>query len=73
MRYYRADIRLDDGMLEKLGELVLMPGMPVEAFIKTGDRSPLELLRQAAGRLLHPRLPRGLSGSRAGGSAAPRL
>ena len=40
-RYYRADIRLDDGMREKLADLVLMPGMPVEAFIKTGDRSPL--------------------------------
>ena len=40
-RYYRADIRLDDGMIDKLGEVVLMPGMPVEAFIKTGERSPL--------------------------------
>ena len=34
MRYYSADIRLDDGMREKLGDLVLLPGMPVEAFIE---------------------------------------
>jgi HlyD family secretion protein len=41
MRYYRADIRLDEGMIEQLGDLALLPGMPVEAFIKTGDRSAL--------------------------------
>jgi HlyD family secretion protein len=40
-RFYRADIRLDDGMREKLGPVTLLPGMPVESFIKTGDRSAL--------------------------------
>ncbi len=40
-RYYKADIRIDDGMIEKLGKLVLVPGMPVESFIRTGDRSAL--------------------------------
>jgi HlyD family secretion protein len=40
-RYYRADIALDDGMLAKLGDVQLLPGMPVESFIKTGDRSAL--------------------------------
>jgi HlyD family secretion protein len=40
-RFYRADIRIDDGMLEKLDHVTLLPGMPVESFIKTGDRSAL--------------------------------
>jgi len=41
MRYYRADIELDEGMREKLGELKLLPGMPVEAYIQTAERRPL--------------------------------
>jgi HlyD family secretion protein len=40
-RFYRADIRIDDGMIEKLDHVTLLPGMPVESFIKTGDRSAL--------------------------------
>jgi membrane fusion protein, type I secretion system len=40
-RFYRADIRIDDGMIEKLSHVTLLPGMPVESFIKTGDRSAL--------------------------------
>ena len=41
VRYYRADIELDEGMREKLGELKLLPGMPVEAYIQTEERRPL--------------------------------
>lgn len=41
MRYYRADIQVDAGMQEKLGDKILLPGMPVEAFITTATRSPL--------------------------------
>ena len=41
MSYYEADIALDDGMLEKLDHVTLMPGMPVETFIRTHDRSAL--------------------------------
>ena len=41
-RYYKAEILVDADMREKLGDdLVLLPGMPVEAFIRTEDRSPL--------------------------------
>jgi len=40
-RYYRADITIDTGMVPKLGNVMLMPGMPVESFIQTGDRSAL--------------------------------
>lgn len=43
--YYRALVRVNEGELEKLPrDKVLVPGMPVEAFIKTGDRTPMEYL-----------------------------
>ena len=43
--YYRAQVRLRDGELDRLPQgLKLVPGMPVEAFIRTGDRTPLEYL-----------------------------
>ena len=43
--YYRAEIVLNPGELDKLAEdQVLIPGMPVEAFIRTADRSPLAYL-----------------------------
>lgn len=45
MSFYRAEIELDDGELAKLPEgAVLIPGMPVEAFIRTRDRSPIAYL-----------------------------
>ncbi|WP_299599990.1 HlyD family type I secretion periplasmic adaptor subunit [uncultured Tateyamaria sp.] len=43
--YYRAEIVLSPGEIDKLAEgQVLVPGMPVEAFIRTADRSPLAYL-----------------------------
>lgn len=39
--YYRADIALDDTVLAELQGRRLVPGMPVEAFIATEDRSVL--------------------------------
>ncbi len=43
--YYRAEIRLSEEEIAKLPEgLVMIPGMPVEAFIRTEDRSPLAYL-----------------------------
>ena len=43
--YYRAEIVLNPGEIDKLNEgQVLVPGMPVEAFIRTADRSPLAYL-----------------------------
>lgn len=42
--YYRAEIVLDPGEMQKLDGNVLVPGMPVEAFIRTGERSPLAYL-----------------------------
>ncbi|APE42150.1 RTX toxin [Sulfitobacter alexandrii] len=43
--YFRAEIALNPGEMEKLPEgTILLPGMPVEAFIRTGDRSPMAYL-----------------------------
>lgn len=43
--YYRAEIILSPGEIERLADgQVLIPGMPVEAFIRTADRSPLAYL-----------------------------
>ncbi len=42
--FYTAELRPDEGELEKLGGLEILPGMPVEAFIKTSDRTPLSYL-----------------------------
>ena len=44
MRYYRAEIEVDQSMRDALGDKTPLPGMPVEAFIKTEDRSPLDYL-----------------------------
>ena len=43
--YYRAEIQLNDGELARLPEgTTLIPGMPVEAFIRTADRTPMNYL-----------------------------
>ena len=38
--YYLAELGIDEGEIEKLGEVELVAGMPVEAYITTGDRTP---------------------------------
>ncbi len=42
--YFRAEIVLNEGEVAKLGKNVLLPGMPVEAFIQSGARSPMSYL-----------------------------
>lgn len=42
--YYQAELLPMDGELDKLEGQELLPGMPVEAYIKTGERSPLNYL-----------------------------
>jgi HlyD family secretion protein len=41
VHYYRVDIELNADMLDQLGEKLVLPGMPVEAYISTQERSPL--------------------------------
>ncbi len=44
-RYYKVEIRLDEGEMAKLPEgQTLVPGMPADAFIRTSDRTPLAYL-----------------------------
>ncbi|TIS33965.1 MAG: HlyD family efflux transporter periplasmic adaptor subunit, partial [Mesorhizobium sp.] len=42
--YYTVRITPDPQELKKLGALSLAPGMPVEAFVRTGDRKVLSYL-----------------------------
>lgn len=43
--YYRAEIALSEGEQAKLPEgVALIPGMPVEAYIRTADRTPIAYL-----------------------------
>lgn len=44
LSFYRAEMDLADGEAEKLHEKTLIPGMPVEAFILSEERSPLSYL-----------------------------
>ncbi len=44
--YYRAELRLKPGEIAKLEGQAVLPGMPVEAFIRTGARTPLAYLTQ---------------------------
>ncbi|MEN8895261.1 MAG: HlyD family type I secretion periplasmic adaptor subunit [Yoonia sp.] len=45
LSFYHAEVQLDDGEIEKLpDDMVLIPGMPVEAFVRTADRSPMDYL-----------------------------
>lgn len=42
--YYRAEVTIPPDQLAKLGDLALVPGMPVEVYIQTGERSPMAYL-----------------------------
>lgn len=45
LSYYRARIVLDEGEAAKLPQdMVLIPGMPVDAFLTTQERSPMDFL-----------------------------
>jgi HlyD family secretion protein len=42
--YYTIRISLPPEQIQRLGEVKLLPGMPVEAFVQTGDRTMLSYL-----------------------------
>ncbi|MDP5084938.1 MAG: HlyD family type I secretion periplasmic adaptor subunit [Yoonia sp.] len=43
--FYRAEVQLNPGEIERLpADVTLIPGMPVEAFVRTADRSPISYL-----------------------------
>jgi len=39
--YYKGDVELKEGEIEKIGESKLIPGMPVEVFVTTSERTAL--------------------------------
>ena len=39
LAYYTAGVRVEPGELARLKDLKLVPGMPAEAYIKTGERT----------------------------------
>jgi HlyD family secretion protein len=43
-RYYTVRISLDPKQIARLGSVKVVPGMPVEVFVQTGDRSALSYL-----------------------------
>lgn len=47
--YFRVEISIDAGTLQDLGTEKIVPGMPVEAFFRTADRTPLSYLLQPFG------------------------
>jgi HlyD family secretion protein len=42
--YYNTRIAMTKGEIARLGEVKLIPGMPVEAFVQTGERSVMSYL-----------------------------
>ncbi|TCL69484.1 HlyD family type I secretion periplasmic adaptor subunit [Rhizobium sp. BK251] len=44
LSYYLVRATVDDGEWNRLGKLTLVPGMPVEAFVQTGERTVLGYL-----------------------------
>jgi HlyD family secretion protein len=42
--YYLAELELAEGERARLGDRMLLPGMPVEVFLQTGGRTPLAYL-----------------------------
>lgn len=44
LTYYRAEITLNEGEAARLNGQILLPGMPVETYIRTEDRSPIAYL-----------------------------
>jgi HlyD family secretion protein len=53
VNYYLVEIMPLERELGKLGDEKLLPGMPVEAFIQTGERSPLAYLVQPVMRFFN--------------------
>jgi len=43
-QYYLARVALSEEELKSIGDLQLVPGMPVEVYIRTQDRTPLNYL-----------------------------
>ena len=45
-RFYRVEMTLNEGEMDRLGDVELLPGMPVDGFIQTHSRTPMAYLVQ---------------------------
>ncbi len=73
--FYSASVTISQTELGRLRELVLLPGMPVETFIRTGDRTVLSYFVKTDIGSREPRVPSGLTATEISGlfkRAAPR-
>ncbi len=43
-RFYRVEMTLNEGEMDRLGDVELLPGMPVDGFIQTNARTPMAYL-----------------------------
>ena len=44
--FYRVELELRDDSRALLADQTLLPGMPVEVFLQTGERTPLQYLTE---------------------------
>ena len=51
--YYSVRINMPEEQIARLGDVQLLPGMPVEAFVQTSARTPLNYLLKPLGDQLH--------------------
>ncbi len=56
--YYTIRVSMPPEEVARLGEVKLIPGMPVEAFVQTGDRTMLSYLIKPLQRPADARVPR---------------
>ncbi len=42
--FYDAELILSPGEIDRIADLTLLPGMPVETFIRTQDQTPMQYL-----------------------------
>lgn len=53
LAYYVVHIRMTDAEVQRLGQVDLVPGMPVEVFIQTGSRSAMSYLLKPLADQIH--------------------
>ena len=60
--YYTIRIAMPADEIAQLGDVKLMPGMPVEAFVQTGDRTMISYLIKPLQRSIHADVPGEMTG-----------
>ena len=61
--YYVTRIAMTKNEIARLGDIKLIPGMPVEAFVQTGERTRPVLSSQALARSIYADFPGKMTGT----------